>query len=203
MNYFNHQSDQELINNIKNQNDVEESLTELVERHSGIYIDMVNSYSSKDNPFIDKAELINDKEYKIYTAALKYDESRGTKFSTYLGNETKWNCLNTYNRNKRRPTFNSEYIENMSEPEPEEPNDISNSIKKDIFNKVLSLIDDHPDKRVEKIFNMRYIEGSKNKVMPWRKIGNSLNLSIQGCINIHNSAIKEIRNELKGEFSFE
>ena len=203
MSYFNHQSDQELINNIKNQNDVEESLTELVERHSGIYIDMVNSYSSKDNPFIDKEELINDKEYKIYSAALKYDESRGTKFSTYLGNETKWNCLNTYNRNKRRPIFNSEYIENMSEPEPEESNDISNSIKKDIFNKVLSLIDDHPDKRVEKIFNMRYIEGSKNKVMPWRKIGDSLNLSIQGCINIHNSAIKEIQNELKGEFSFE
>jgi len=203
MNYFNNQSDSELINNIKNQHDIEESLNELVERHSGIYIDMVNAYSSRDNAFIDKDELINDKEYKIYLAALKYDESKGTKFSTYLGNETKWNCLNTYNRNKRRPVFNSEFIENMGDQESEESNDIANSIKQDIFNKVLNLIDAHPDKRVEKIFNMRYIEGNKNKVMPWKSIGDSLNLSIQGCINIHNSAIKDIQNELKGEFNFE
>ena len=203
MNYFNNQSDSELINNIKNQHDIEESLNELVERHSGIYIDMVNAYSSRDNAFIDKDELINDKEYKIYLAALKYDETKGTKFSTYLGNETKWSCLNTYNRNKRRPVFNSDFIENMADQESEESRDISNSIKKDIFNKVLSLIDSHPDKRVEKIFNMRYIEGNKNKVMPWKNIGDSLNLSIQGCINIHNSAIKDIQNELKGEFNFE
>ena len=203
MNYFNNQSDSELINNIKNQHDIEESLNELVERHSGIYIDMVNAYSSRDNAFIDKDELINDKEYKIYLAALKYDETKGTKFSTYLGNETKWNCLNTYNRNKRRPVFNSDFIENMSDQESEESKDISNSIKQDIFNKVLNLIDAHPDKRVEKIFNMRYIEGNKNKVMPWKNIGDSLNLSIQGCINIHNSAIKDIQNELKGEFNFE
>ena len=182
MNYFNNQSDSELINNIKNQHDIEESLNELVERHSGIYIDMVNAYSSKDSSYIDKEELINDKEYKIYLAALKYDESKGAKFSTYLGNETKWSCLNTYNRNKRRPVFNK---------------------KKDIFNKILNLIDNHPDKRVEKIFNMRYIEGLKNKVMPWKNIGDSLNLSIQGCINIHNSAIKDIQNQLKGEFNFE
>ena len=64
MNYFNNQSDSELINNIKNQHDIEESLNELVERHSGIYIDMVNAYSSKDSSYIDKEELINDKEYK-------------------------------------------------------------------------------------------------------------------------------------------
>lgn len=203
MNYFNNQSDSELINNIKNQHDTEESLNQLVERHSGIYIDMVNAYSSRDNPFIDKDELINEKEYKIYLAALKYDESKGTKFSTYLGNETKWSCLNTYNRNKRRPVFNSDFIENMADQESEESADISNSIKRDIFNKVLNLIDSHPDKRVEKIFNMRYIEGNKNKVMPWKNIGDSLNLSIQGCINIHNSAIKDIQKELKGEFNFE
>jgi RNA polymerase sigma factor (sigma-70 family) len=203
MKYFDDQSDNELIENIKNQSNVEESLNKLVERHSGIYIDMVNAYSSRDNCLVDKDELINDKEYKIYAAALRYDSNKGAKFSTYLGNETKWSCLNTYNRNKRRPIFNSEFIENLSEEEPEGTNDIYDSIKKDIFNKVLNIIDKHPDNRVEKIFNMRYIEGKKNKVMPWKYIGDSLNLSIQGCINIHNSAIRDIQDELKGEFNFE
>ena len=59
------------------------------------------------------------------------------------------------------------------------------------------------DKRVEKIFKMRYIIGTKNKVMAWKDIGNKMKLSIQGCINIHNSAVVHVQEELKGELSFE
>lgn len=192
-------TDLQLVNNLKNNVDEENSLKTLVDRHSGIYLDMINSYSSPDNPYIDYHELIQDKEYKIYDAALKFDETKGAKFSTYLGNETKWMCLNTYNRNKRRPVFNSEYIENMKKHNDEEMecDTISDSIRNDLFRKVLNVIERHPDERVEKIFKMRYIVGAKNKVMPWKQIGDSMNLSIQGCINIHNSAIETFKNELR------
>jgi len=200
---MNNLSDLEIINEIKEDKNVEENLQNLVERHSGIYLDMVNAYSSNGNPYIDRSELVKDKEYKIYLAALNFDESRGAKFSTYLGNETKWSCLNTYNKNKRKPVFNSEYIENM----PENPNfneeNMAESLKRDMFDKVLSIIKHHPDKRVEKIFKMRYIIGTKNKVMAWKDIGNKMKLSIQGCINIHNSAVVHVQEELKGELSFE
>jgi DNA-directed RNA polymerase sigma subunit (sigma70/sigma32) len=200
---MNPKTDTELINDIKNNVNVDESLSNLVDRHSGIYLDMVNAYSSPNNPFIDRDELIKDKDYKIYQAALNFDKDRGAKFSTYLGNETKWSCLNSYNKNKRKPVFNSEHIENM----PENPNvnedSMAETLKKDLFDKVLSIIKKHPDKRVEKIFNMRYIIGTKNKVMPWKDIGNKMELSIQGCINIHNSAVDHVRQHLKGEFSFE
>ncbi len=200
---MNPKTDTELINDIKNNVNVDESLSNLVDRHSGIYLDMVNAYSSPNNPFIDRDELIKDKDYKIYQAALNFDKDRGAKFSTYLGNETKWSCLNSYNKNKRKPVFNSEHIENM----PENPNvnddSMAETLKKDLFDKVLSIIKKHPDKRVEKIFNMRYIIGTKNKVMPWKDIGSKMELSIQGCINIHNSAVDNVRQHLKGEFSFE
>jgi RNA polymerase sigma factor (sigma-70 family) len=189
-------SDNNLIDNIKNEVDVEESLNALVDRHSGIYLEMVNSYASPNNPFIDYHELVQDKEYKIYDAAMKYDPDRGAKFSTYLGNETKWMCLNLYNRNKRRPAFQSEFIENMPEGNILEEDTISESIKQDLFDKVLSVIKTHPDKRVEKIFKMRYIVGQNNKVMPWKNIGDAMNLSIQGCINIHNSAVEHVQQEL-------
>jgi hypothetical protein len=43
---------------------------------------------------------------------------------------------------------------------------------------------------------MRYIEGSKNKVMPWNKVCKTVDLSIQGCINVHDKAIKHIKKEL-------
>ena len=39
--------------------------------------------------------------------------------------------------------------------------------------------------------------GEKNKVMPWKKISEELNMSIQGCINIHNSAVEKFKIELK------
>lgn len=188
-----------LVENLQKQTDTQQSLKILVERHSGIYLDMVNHYASPNSPFIDYHDLIKDKEYKIYNTAIKYDKSKGAKFSTYLGNETKWMCLNIYNRNKRRPIWHSDYIENMSSVEDAEDDTVSESIKKDLFNKVLSVIEKHPDSRVEKIFKMRYIIGTKNKLMSWKQIGKEMNLSIQGCINIHNSAVKTFQEELKEE----
>lgn len=195
-------SDEQLISNIRKKSQPNESLGELIDRHSGIYLDMVNAYSSASSPFIDRAELIEDKNYKIYEAAIKFDKNKGAKFSTYLGNETKWLCLNTYNKNKRKPLVTVDFIENIK-CEEDSVDSISDTIESDLFNKVLNIIKTHPDKRVGKIFNMRYIKGEKNKVMPWKKIGKKLQLSIQGCINIHNSAVKYIQNELKEDMKFE
>tara|TARA_B100001094_G_scaffold82401_1_gene78664 strand:+ start:4508 stop:5107 length:600 start_codon:yes stop_codon:yes gene_type:complete len=195
-------TDEQLILNIKSTKDQDASLEELIERHSGIYLEMVNAFSSTTSPFIDRAELIEDKGFKIYEAALKYDNSRGTKFSTYLGNETKWMCLNTYNKNKRKPLITVDFIENIGEDQ-ESTENIHKTIETDLFDKVLSIISAHPDRRVGQIFEMRYIKGHKNKVMPWKKIGKKLQLSIQGCINIHNSAVSYIKNELKEDINFE
>ena len=192
-------SDLELIENIQLDVNTQNSLTQLIDRHSGIYLDMVNVYASPSSPFIDYEDLIEDKDFKIYQAAKNYNPEKGAKFSTYLGNETKWMCLNLYNRNKRKPAFQSEFLENLSSAEQIEIDSISESVKNDLFDKVLNIIRDHPDKRVEKIFKMRYITGSKNKVMPWKNIGYEMNLSIQGCINIHNSAIEHVQHELKQE----
>lgn len=191
--------DPELVDNIQNNHQVEDSLNELVVRHSGIYLNMINSYASPSNPFIDYYDLVNDKTYKIYDAAKKFNKEKGAKFSTYLGNETKWMCLNLYNRNKKRPAFHTDFLENIGSEQLTDSDHISDSIKNDLLSKVLSVIKDHPDTRVEKIFEMRYITGNKNKVMPWKQIGDEMNLSIQGCINIHNSTVEELKIELKNE----
>ena len=54
---------------------------------------------------------------------------------------------------------------------------------------------------VLKIFKYRYIDGAQNKVMPWQKISIKLNMSIQGCINIHNSALEYFKNKLNKEIN--
>ena len=72
----NENSDQELIDNIQSSKKIEDSLKELIYRHSCIYLDMVNSYASPNNPFIDYNELIQDKEYRIYSAAIKLETAQ-------------------------------------------------------------------------------------------------------------------------------
>ena len=184
--------DVELVENIKNEKDVDDCLQELIERHTGIYLDIVNKYTQHTNTS-NKLDLIDEKDYNIYQTALKYKSDRGTKFPTFLGNETKWICLNKQNKIKKEKKV---AFDDISEIDLAQEDDGSKE-KLEVFKKTIELAKQHEDKRVEKIFEMRYIIGEKNKVMPWKKISKELNMSIQGCINIHNSAIEEFKLELK------
>ena len=92
--------DVELVENIKNEKDVDDCLQELIERHTGIYLDIVNKYTQHTNTS-NKLDLIDEKDYNIYQTALKYKSDKGTKFPTFLGNETKWICLNKQNKIKK------------------------------------------------------------------------------------------------------
>ena len=184
--------DVELVENIKNEKDVDDCLQELIERHTGIYLDIVNKYTQHTNTS-NKLDLIDEKDYNIYQTALKYKSDKGTKFPTFLGNETKWICLNKQNKIKKEKKV---AFDDISEIDLAQEDDGSKE-KLEVFKKTIELAKQHEDKRVEKIFEMRYIIGEKNKVMPWKKISKELDMSIQGCINIHNSAIEEFKLELK------
>ena len=189
-------SDLDLINNIKKKKKVDESLQQLIDRHSGIYLDIVNSFMKSCNNDSLKDEIMSDKEYAIYNSALKYDDQRGTKFSTFLGNEAKWICLNASNKNKK-------YLElNDNTYNFEEIKDTCNKPVVDFQEQILKEFNDqvknHPDKRIQKIFSMRY-SGNK-KLVPWRKISKTMNLSIQGCINIHNAALKSISKTIRSKY---
>jgi DNA-directed RNA polymerase specialized sigma subunit len=189
-------SDLDLINNIKKKKKVDESLQQLIDRHSGIYLDIVNSFMKSCNNDSLKDEIMSDKEYAIYNSALKYDDQRGAKFSTFLGNEAKWICLNASNKNKK-------YLElNDNTYNFEEIKDTCNKPVVDFQEQILKEFSDqvknHPDKRIQKIFSMRY-SGNK-KLVPWRKISKTMNLSIQGCINIHNAALKSISKNIRSKY---
>jgi hypothetical protein len=169
-------------------------LKELINRHSGIYLDIVNNYIPSNCAFLRKTDVLDEKDYRIYQAALKYDDTRGAKFSTYLGNETKWMCMNLFNKNKKHPCVSIDeapYIDHELES--------SYSLDRDTFNKIISMAQAHPDKRVFKIFKLRYIDGDFNKLMPWQKIAIKIEMSIQGCINIHNNAIENFKLKLEKE----
>jgi DNA-directed RNA polymerase sigma subunit (sigma70/sigma32) len=157
---------------------------------------MIHNYVPSNTIFTNKDELISDKEYNIYQAALKFDSSRGAKFSTYLGNETKWMCLNIYNKNKKHPEIATEELY-LDLNQDFSTNDHEKNIERELFKKIMELLKDYPDSRISQIFSMRYVEGSKNKVMPWKEVSQKIDMSIQGCINIHDATVQKLKIKLK------
>jgi DNA-directed RNA polymerase specialized sigma subunit len=73
---------------------------------------------------------------------------------------------------------------------------------KNINEYISNIIKSCADKRVKKIFKLRYLSVS-NKKMPWKKIAQKLNISTQTAINIHNKTVKLLKNKIKSKNSFD
>jgi len=187
-------SDPHLTSLVKEE-DNEEALSLLIDRHSGIYADMVKRYASKSLSINEIYDLMNEKDYVIYKAALEYDESKA-KFSTHVGNKAKYLCLSkktASKKNYRTLSFESiDYSEQSSEMHPNDKCEINES-----FTKIMSLINNHHDDRVKTIFKERYFGGERGKLNTWKKIGDQIGLSAQGCINIHDRTLLEFQKHVK------
>ena len=181
------EDDIELIENVIKHNDVL-SLKKIISRHSGIYIDMVKKYIPNTSDGLYQEDLLEEKDSSIYAAILNYDKTKKAKFSTYLGNITKWKCLNLYNRNIK---FKHEAISNSNTPKLSCDSNIEEIEEKENLERIFTLIEESKDSRIKNIFKMRYQSGKK--VTPWKKIAKKLDLSIQGCINIHNNYLQEVK----------
>lgn len=176
-----------LIDKVKNHAD-QDSIKELIDRHSGIYVEMVNKYLPESNEGLNKQDVLQDKDFCIYDAAIKFDETKNAKFSTYIGNLARWKCLNIYNKNIKFPQSS---ISEIYDDSVSCDSDLKRLEKEELIKKIFCKIDSMDDSRIKKIFRMRYKDG--RKLTPWKKIAKKLDLSIQGCINIHNKHLTEIK----------
>ena len=184
-------SDLTLISKIQDDND-QDSLLEIIDRHSGIFHSMVNHFMSHPQNILDKTQLVGEKDSTIYSAALNYDPTRKTKFSTHLANQTKWKCLNILNKKKKNKEIFIDDENNYIEPSCESfIKDINKGEAMSVFRECL---EKEKDERVKKIIDMRY-GGGENKLTPWRFIAKELDMSIQGCINVHNRFINTVKKE--------
>ena len=62
-------SDLTLISKIQDDND-QDSLLEIIDRHSGIFHSMVNHFMSHPQNALDKSQIVGEKDSTIYSAAL-------------------------------------------------------------------------------------------------------------------------------------
>lgn len=199
-------SDLKLIENIQKNRNRDLSLNELIQRHSGIYFSVVNKFfpesrqsTAKIN--IDRDLVFGSKDYVIYQSALSFDKTKGTKFSTHVGNQTRYFCLGQINKAKHTVPFEKNEFENLFSEEAE----VHDKIDASIASNVIEIIKNMDDERVYEIFRLRYLDSKGDRATPWSKIYKKIphaktkkkHLTIQGCINLHNKAMKEIRRKIK------
>lgn len=190
MNYI---PDIELINKIKNKND-SFALKELESRHSGICHQMIKKYYNNIlNSGIDPEDIASDKLMVIYKSVLNYNPEKNVKFSTWLGNQMRYHCLNCVNKKGPALTMENETIRNIVE-QNQKKNNYSESLIREKSDFVFSLLKRIKDERILKIFKLRYFNGQKH--MAWNKIGKKLKISTQTAINLHNKGKIFLKNKL-------
>lgn len=189
--------DNVLIKNIQERND-EASLKVLIERHSALCNSLYKKYSS---PMIASGvylqDVIDQKDYIVYKSAMTFDPCKKSKFSTWLYNQVRYQCLNCMNENSQYLTLETDKINYIIEK-----NALPITEYKNINEFISNIIDSYSDKRAKKIFEMRYSNNS-NKKIPWNKIAKKLKISTQTAINIHNKAIKLLKNKIESKNCFD
>jgi hypothetical protein len=196
---MNSQTDEYLVDKIKEEKD-SDCLKELIMRHSGIYIDMIRKFGGKALTDTQSNDMMSEKDFNIYMAAMSYDSSQ-SKFSTYLANMTKYNCLTNKTINKKCANIinfdDIQYDCETSELNPCDSTQHNESAK--FLETIINKIESHPDPRVPTVFKQRYFSTPNNKLKPWRKIAPLVDLTVQGCINLHDRTIKELQNNIQHE----
>ena len=196
----NKESDSELIDKIQKSN-CETSLKILIERHTPLCIKVYEKYLRPMNSLgINYDEIYGDKDYFIYKSVLSFKEGKGSKFSTWLANQIRYQCLNLMNNKEGIPTDEKElnYFIDLKNKETDKENDV----KFQNLEYINSILEQIKDKRIKKLFKFRYFNGD-NKNMSWMEIGKKLNCSSQTAINLHSKVIKLLRYKLASQANYD
>ena len=186
-------NDLELIEEVKCQN-CSDAMRELESRHSGVCFSMIKRYySALSSTGLDPNEVAKEKDYVMYKSILNFDPSKNIKFSTWVGNQMRFHCLNSMNKNNNSISMDNENIKNIIEKK--QCSETARSINKDNYEYIFNILSQFKDKRIEEIFKMRYF--SDKKIVSWSKIAKKLKISTQTVINLHNRALKFLKNKLE------
>lgn len=184
-------TDTELTRNIKNNKEMEESIAALLSNHAPLITRMTSKYIK---PLHDSGcsieEIINERSFIIYKAAMSFNEEKKTKFSTYLGSYVRWYCLNRINKNKNEDW--KHVVDYPIETLPEEQADNT------VIEYIHHLLDVFEDKKIKKVFELRYFSGGK--LMSWGEIAGHFNVSGQAVINWHNKGLKLLNARASGNY---
>ena len=188
--------DNTLIRRIK-KNGCNESYKLLSNRHEKLFYKICQNYipiaMSKG---IRKNDVLENKDFVIFKAILSYKNNKKCKFSTWLGNCTKYYCLTLINKDNRMVSSEEDILKltiNNQIKEEHSDEERNKNDKEYIFNILKNL----KDQRIYKVFKLRYFEDFKEKKKPtWSFIAKKIKTSTQTAINLHERGKEILKKKL-------
>lgn len=178
----------------------ENSLKELIQRHSPICFDVYRKYST---PLVNSGVCVDfsfmEKDIIIYKSALSFKTNKKSKFSTWVANQVRYYCLNSMNRNDLIPTDDKTihyYIDKQGAVTSETNNNLRENLEY-----IYNILDQVKDKRIKNIFSQRYFLNADKK-SPWALIAKNIGISTQTAINLHDKGISILRKKIHSNSEF-
>lgn len=166
------------------------SLLELVNRHGGMIFNIGKKYCTSCN--LDLNELNENKYWIIFNAAKSFNPQKGSKFSTWLGNQVRFFCLNFKNKNSKLVPTEDKYLEFFL-------NDINSKTQKanqkELVNTIVDLFNQITDINTKNAIYYRYFY-NKDRILNYSEIANILKVTPQTVLNWHNKFIEFAKKKL-------
>jgi RNA polymerase sigma factor (sigma-70 family) len=172
------------------ENQCDDSLKELVNRHGGMIFNIGKKYCSSCN--LDLNELNDNRYWIIFNAAKSFDPKKGSKFSTWLGNQIRFFCLNFKNKNNKFVTTENDILEYFINDFHKKENVVN---KKEIINKITDLFHQISDTNTKNAIYYRYFY-NKDRILNYAEIANILKVTPQTVLNWHNKFIDFAKKKL-------
>ncbi len=193
-----HLTDQQLIKNIRDQVFEDASINELQKRHGGILTTVYNYYQStllnSGVNSINTGHKYGDAKRVIWEAALSFDETKNSKYSTWLYNTARFQCLNAIRESSKEicyePEFMSVYIDN---DQNERAMDEINMNELELIEKAKEFIARIKEPHGRQLMTMRYLQNRPDgKKYTWKEIAAAINYTQQHVHNLHNKYLSEL-----------
>lgn len=174
-----------LIRKVK-KNGCNESYITLRDRHEKLFYKICQNYLPiARTKGIKNEDILEEKDHVMFKAISSYKNNKKCKFSTWLGNCTKYFCLGRINANNRMVSSEDELLRTILDLRIKEEYTEEDKLKNDkeyIFN----ILDNLKDKRISRVFELRYFDDFKEDSKPtWSFIAKKIGTSTQTAINLH------------------
>jgi RNA polymerase sigma factor (sigma-70 family) len=187
-----HLKDETLIKRVLNKQ-CSDSLKSLVDRHSGMIFNVGKKYCLPCN--LDINELNDNRYWIVFNAAKSYNPKRGSKFSTWLGNQIRFFCLNFKNKNSKLVPIENDSLEFFLNEISKKNNTIN---EKETINNIIDLFNEISDPNTKNAVYYRYFH-NKERILNYSEIAEILNVTPQTVLNWHNKFINFAKKKLTNQ----
>jgi len=184
-----HLKDEQLISKVLTKR-CNKSLEELLNRHGGMFFNIGKKYCASCN--LNLNDLNDNKYWIMFNAAKSFDPKKGSKFSTWLGNQIRFFCLNFKNKNQKLIPTEDNNIEYFMNDLLRKEN---HSNKKEVINNIIDLFDQISDPNTKNAIYYRYFF-NQDRILNYSEIAEILNVTPQTVLNWHNKFITFAKKKL-------